>query len=138
MVLFVEAFSIARLAQQIRTRPLPEVARRISGVHLALRTSSTLRAAAAAARATARGARRWGWLDTCLTRSLTAAGLISRARTVALNLGFRPGATTPADGHAWLMIDGERLDLTRPERLTEAPYTPSHTIVIHPPEVRHE
>jgi hypothetical protein len=41
---------------------------------------------------------------------------------VVLYVGFRPGSDeNPVDGHAWLTVDGERLDVDPPDR-DRAPY----------------
>ncbi len=110
LLLAAAALRLAGRAQAVARRPLPEVARGIARVR-GPRTRDTARAVLAARRAGARGARWFGWLDTCLTRSLVVAGLL-RGRRVVLRLGFRPPrGAGPVDGHAWLEVDGERVEV---------------------------
>jgi hypothetical protein len=46
--------------------------------------------------------------------------LLSSDHEVVLHLGFRPGTgELRVDGHAWLVVDGERLDLTLPGEAVE-------------------
>ena len=64
----------------------------------------------------ARRAQRFGGLDSCLTRSLVAGAMLSEAHDVVLHVGFRPGTEeVPLDGHAWLTVDGGRLDAIAPD-----------------------
>ena len=124
LVLFGEALRLTRTAQRIRTEPLEQVVRSLSSGALVAHATSPLRAALAANRAGIRGARWFGWLDTCLTKSLTAGGLLAKRRRVVLRVGFRPGdAATTVDGHAWLGVDGEELQLSAPPDLGPNPYS---------------
>jgi hypothetical protein len=124
LVLFGEALRLLRTAQKIRSEPLEKVVDRLSSGGLVAHAASPRRAALAANRAGARGARWFGWLDTCLTKSLTAGALLARRRRVVLRVGFRPGCgATTVDGHAWLGIDGEDLQLSAPPDLGPNPYS---------------
>jgi hypothetical protein len=124
LVLFGEALRLMRTAQRIRSEPLEKVVDRLSSGGLVAHAASSRRAALAANRAGARGARWFGWLDTCLTKSLTAGGLLARRRRVVLRVGFRPGGSmTTADGHAWLGVDDEDLQLSAPPDLGPNPYS---------------
>jgi len=77
----------------------------------------------AASRACARYGRWFGGLNSCLTRSLVAGALLCGAHDVMLHVGFRPGTEElPVDGHAWLSVDGEKLDVANPGEVT-VPYT---------------
>ena len=124
LVLFGEALRLMRTAQRVRTEPLEKVVDRLSCGSLVTHPTSPRRAALAANRAGVRGARWFGWLDTCLTKSLTAGGLLARQRRVVLRVGFRPGnGTTTVDGHAWLAVDDEDLQLSAPPDLGPNPYS---------------
>ncbi len=124
LVLFAEALRLTRAAQRIRSEPLDEVVSQVSGGAIFAHTGNPRRAALAANRAGARGARWFGWLDTCLTKSLAAGGLLATRRRVVLRVGFRPGSeATEADGHAWIGIDGEELQLSAPPDLGPNPYS---------------
>jgi hypothetical protein len=59
----------------------------------------------------ARIARRLGGLDSCLTRSMTLAALLSRKQPVVLNLGFAPPdvAGGVPKGHAWVTLSGRNV-----------------------------
>ena len=79
----------------------------------------------AAQRACSRWARWFGGLDTCLTRSLVAGALLAGSHEVVLHVGFRPtdrGAEA-VDGHAWLVVDGEVLELTGLDHEHGEPYS---------------
>ncbi len=79
----------------------------------------------AAQRACNRWARWFGGLDTCLTRSLVAGALLAGGHEVVLHVGFRPtdrGAEA-VDGHAWLVVDGEVVELTGLDHEHGEPYS---------------
>ena len=121
VLLFLKAVPVVRAAQAVQTRPLPEVV-------AALGTRGSGLAVEDAVRAAQRACNRWGrWfdgLDTCLTRSLTAGALLAGDHEVVLQVGFRPtdvGAEA-VDGHAWLLVDGEMVELTGRDHEHEAPY----------------
>jgi hypothetical protein len=87
------------------------------------------RVARAAGRATARWARWFGGLDSCLTRSLVAGSMLAPYGEVVLQVGFRPGEEeNVVDGHAWITVDGEpvgedgRLALESYERVLSIPF----------------
>ena len=124
LLLFAEALRLTRRAQRVRGEPLEEVVRLVAGGGLVAHTDLPQRAALAANRAGARGARWFGWLNTCLTKSLTAGGLLATRRQVVLHVGFRPGSeASMVDGHAWLGVDGKEIQLSAPPDLGEKPYT---------------
>ena len=78
------------------------------------RVDEPVEAMRAAQRACNRWARWFGGLDSCLTRSLVAGALLAGSHEVVLHVGFRPtdqGAEA-VDGHAWLVVDGEVVELT--------------------------
>lgn len=121
LVLFLAALPLARRAQQVSCVPLPrlvaEMAAEGSG-----RSADPDRVLRAASRACARCARWFGGVDTCLTRSLVAGALLCGGdRAIELHVGFRPGRNAVVDGHAWLMVDGVRLDAEQPGQHAE-PY----------------
>ncbi len=121
LVLFVKALPMARLAQRVRSTPLPEVVAAMGAG--GGREMDSRRARVAAGRACSLFCRLFGGLDSCLTRSLVAGAMLSAAHEVLLHVGFRPGSReVPLDGHAWLTVDGERLDLERPDEDVR-PYT---------------
>jgi len=59
----------------------------------------------------ARIAHRLGGLDSCLTRSMTLAALLSRTQPIVLNLGFAPPLVTGGAprGHAWVTLSGKNV-----------------------------
>ncbi len=128
LCLFFEALALQGLAQRISREPVDAVARALGRAWVPLRTSTPGRAAAAARRAGVRGARWAGWLDTCLTRSLVAAALLDGSRRVVLHVGFRPGEDG-TDGHAWLSVDGRRLELSTPPG-SQLPWEETLTLTI--------
>ncbi|NOZ78446.1 MAG: lasso peptide biosynthesis B2 protein [Acidobacteria bacterium] len=129
LVLFFEALLAAHRAQGIRSRSFSDVVASLVNVHLPLRTSEPPRAIAAAIRALTRGKRHSGWLDTCLTRSLTAAVLVKAPVRPALAIGFRPSlGEAPVDGHAWLLFNGHCYDLSSPGDLDARPFSQVLTV----------
>jgi hypothetical protein len=114
VVLFLKALPLARKAQRVRFAPLPEVvaAMGVGGG----RERDPRRAEVAAGRACLRYGRWCGGLDTCLTRSLVAGAMLSGHHDVVLHVGFRPGSDeVPLDGHAWLTVNGEKMDTISPD-----------------------
>ncbi len=114
LLLFLSALPVALAAQQVKTRPLPEVARRVTAIGALITTEEPDQAARAAVRALNRLKRWYGALDTCLTRSLVAGALLAR-EDVVLNIGFRPDPdpeSDSTDGHAWLTLADQPLELT--------------------------
>ena len=121
VVLFLTALPMAKRAQIVTSKPLPAAVQMMAIAEG--RVVEPPRARAAAARACARYERWFGGLNSCLTRSLVAGALLCGAHEVVLHVGFRPGTDElPVDGHAWLTVDGEVLDLTDPGDRT-VPYT---------------
>ncbi len=99
---------------------MPEVVAAMGGV--AGREKEARRVQVAAGRACSAYGRLFGGLDSCLTRSLVAGAMLSEAHDVVLHVGFRPGSDdVPVDGHAWLTVDGARLDAIPPDDL-DRPY----------------
>jgi len=128
-VRFLRAMPVALAAQGVREKPIPEVVgkvRRWSGRGRVERVEDAVRAAQ---RACNRWARWFGGIDTCLTRSLVAGGLLAGSRDVVLHVGFRPSdqGVEAVDGHAWLVVDGERVELTGRDHEHEAPYETART-----------
>jgi hypothetical protein len=109
--LFLRALPLARRAQAVKVEPLPKVVERVGAPG---RGNSVEEAMRAAQRACGRWGRWFGGLDTCLTRSLVAGALLAGDHEVVLHVGFRPTAegAGAVDGHAWLVVDGETLELT--------------------------
>jgi len=153
LLLFLAALPLARRAQRVRDTRLPDVVAAMAargalhrglpvldllprpaggvdaGASNGLRTVDTERVARAAGRATARWARWFGGLDSCLTRSLVAGGMLAGAGEVVLQVGFRPGEPErTVDGHAWVTVDGRpvgpdgQLAEERYERVLEIPF----------------
>jgi len=123
LLLFLTALSLAARVQRVRTVPLPRLVDRLNRSRPLVATASTRRAAVAAGRACGRLGRWFGGLDTCLTRSLVAGILLAPRTDVMLHVGFRPGHEKNIDGHAWLAVDGEEIQVTMPPGLDQAPYT---------------
>ena len=119
--LFVRALPLARVAQAVKTTRLPEVVERLGARRGGVSVEAAVRAAQ-------RACGRWAWwfggLDTCLTRSLVAGALLAGDHEVVLHVGFRPTEQGAAavDGHAWLVVDGEVVELTGLDHEHEAPY----------------
>ena len=114
IVLFVRALPVAIAAQGVTEEPLPEVIEKVLSRSRQRGVEEPAEAMRAAQRACNRWGRWFGGLDTCLTRSLVAGGLLAGSHEVVLHVGFRPtdrGADA-VDGHAWLVVDGEALELT--------------------------
>ena len=124
VLLFVRALPLARMAQVVRVEPLPKVVERMGARNYGISMDEAIRAAQ---RACGRWARWFGGLDTCLTRSLVAGALLAGSHEVVLHVGFRPtdrGADA-VDGHAWLVVDGEALELTGLDHGHGEPYESS-------------
>jgi hypothetical protein len=121
LLLLLRALPLARQAQQVSDTPVPELVADMSAPRLSYR-SSPERIALAAARATARWARWFGGIDTCLTRSLAAGAMLAGGGEVVLHVGFRPGQEERiVDGHAWITVDGEPVGADG--RVAGEPYT---------------
>ncbi len=108
LAIFMKALVLARRAQRVGSRPLPQVVAEMMRSGGGPLTISTERMNRATVRATSRWARWGGGRDTCLVRSLVLGALLfNRGRTV-LTIGFRPGEhPADPDGHAWLTLDGK-------------------------------
>ena len=122
IVLFVRALPVARVAQSVKVEPIPKVIERLGVRGRGIAVDDAIRAAQ---RACGRWARWFGGLDTCLTRSLVAGALLAGSHEVVLHVGFRPtdqGAEA-VDGHAWLVVDGEVLELTGLDHEHGEPYS---------------
>lgn len=131
LVLFLRALPLARGAQAVKTTPLPEVVERLGARRGGVSVDDAVRAAQ---RACGRWARWFGGLDTCLTRSLVAGALLAGDHQVVLHVGFRPTEQGAAavDGHAWLVVDGEVVELTGLDHEHEAPYETTLALVMEP------
>ncbi len=108
------AVPLAATAQRAREVPLPELVE-----ILARRPGPSSPEAPRVLAAASRAVRLWsavaGSLDSCLVRSLVAGRMLAPHHAVRLVLGFRPTETAgAADGHAWLDVDGEPLQVTAP------------------------
>jgi hypothetical protein len=107
VLMMLRALPLARQSQRVSDTPVPLVAAAMSASARRF-GSEPERVALAAARATARWARWFGGIDTCLTRSLTAGAMLAARGEVVLHVGFRPGQEENVlDGHAWITVDGE-------------------------------
>jgi hypothetical protein len=127
IILFFKALPVARAAQCVRSEPLPKAVDRVCATVGGAAVGDLDQAVSASRRACGRYARWFGGLDTCLTRSLVAGALLSASREVVLHIGFRPtevGADA-VDGHAWLVVDGETVELTGLDHRHEEPYSSS-------------
>lgn len=104
---FLKALALARRAQRVASRPLPDVVVEMTKIGGRPGSLSIERLTRATARATSRWAKWSGGRDTCLVRSLVLGALLAGRGRAVLTVGFRSGddATTP-DGHAWLTLDG--------------------------------
>ncbi|MCP4897070.1 MAG: lasso peptide biosynthesis B2 protein [bacterium] len=123
VLLVLRALVLARKAQQVRRRPVRDVVTELGSTHGIVNPRSAEQAVRAATRAGIRYARWFGGLDTCLTRSLVAGALLSPNHDVELNMGCRtPNGEALVDGHAWLLVDGRRVDATA-QAQNEEPYT---------------
>jgi hypothetical protein len=123
LLLFLSALRLAVAAQRVRRDPLPELVRRLGALRQPVTTPEPARAARAATRACSRIGRWFGGLDTCLTRSLVAGAMLAARGDVVLHVGFRSGHELPIDGHAWLVVGNDSVQLTTPANLTDLPYT---------------
>jgi hypothetical protein len=107
LLLFLRALGLARRAQRVSVEPITLVVEDMKGRGGGNGRYSSDRLALATARATARWARWFGGLDTCLIRSLVLGSMLADRQDVALVVGFRPGAEDVAvDGHAWVTVAG--------------------------------
>jgi len=124
ILLYVRSLPIAMAAQAVREKPLPEVVERVCGRAWRGEVREPVEALQAAQRACNRWARWFGGLDSCLTRSLVAGALLAESHEVVLHVGFRPSdqGAKAIDGHAWLVVDGEVVELTGLDHEHEEPY----------------
>ena len=107
LLLFLRALGLARRAQRVSVAPISLVVEDINRRGGGNGRYSVDRLALATARATARWARWFGGLDTCLIRSLVLGSMLADRQDVALVIGFRPGVEDAAvDGHAWVTVAG--------------------------------
>jgi hypothetical protein len=121
LLLLLRALPLARQAQQVSDAPVPKLVADMSAARRRSRAGPE-RIALAAARATARWARWFGGIDTCLTRSLAAGAMLAGSGEVVLHVGFRPGQEERiVDGHAWITVDGEPVGADG--RVAGEPYT---------------
>jgi hypothetical protein len=127
VVLFLRALPVAAAAQRVQSEPLPAVVAAVRARAIGPGVGDPAAAVRAAQRACARWARWFGGLDSCLTRSLVAGALLAGRHEVVLHVGFRPSQAGAAavDGHAWLRVDGELVELTGLDHDHGEPYTTS-------------
>ena len=124
LALFVGALRLFRTASSVRSLPISETLYELTQRWTAVRTDSARRAVAACQRAGPRAARWLKTLDTCLTRSMVAATMISPRSCVHLAIGFRPSSDdAPVDGHAWIIVAGKSFQLSTPPDLDTRPYS---------------
>ena len=126
-LLFFRTLPIAVAAQSIRTEPLPKVVEKVLSLSGRRGVEDPAEALRAAQRACGRWAKWFGGIDTCLTRSLVAGGLLAGNHGVVLHVGFRPVDQGPraVDGLAWLVVDGEVMELTGMDHEAGEPYETS-------------
>jgi hypothetical protein len=123
LFLALAALRMARAAQLVKYRPIKDVMRVLVSTSGLPKCKKPRSAARAAARGGLRFDRWFGGLDTCLTRSLVAGAMLCRSHDVELHLGCRVSeGRAPIDGHAWLVVDGERIE-TSGAQSSEKPYT---------------
>ena len=127
IMLFFRALPMATAAQGVKEDPLPKVIEKVLSRSGRGGVCAPAEAIRAAQRACSRWGRWFGGLDTCLTRSLVAGGLLAGSHEVVLHVGFRPTdrGADGVDGHAWLIVDGEALELTGLNERHEEPYESS-------------
>lgn len=114
ILLAARTLGLAAAAQRVREVPLPELIESLRR-RRAPSCADPGRARAAAGRALRLLRLVFGSLDTCLVRALTVARLLAPHHEVSLCLGFRPVPSgVPADGHAWLLVDGGELQVATP------------------------
>jgi hypothetical protein len=107
LLLFLRALGLARRAQKVSVEPITMVVKGMYPHGGGNRRHTADRLALATARATARWARWFGGLDTCLTRSLVLGSMLAGHQDVVLVIGFKPGADEEAiAGHAWVTVAG--------------------------------
>jgi hypothetical protein len=112
---------LARQSQRVSDTPVPLVVAAMAASRRRFGAAPE-RVALAAARASARWARWFDGIDTCLTRSLTAGAMLAARGEVVLHIGFRPGLEESVlDGHAWITVDGEPVGSDA--RMAGEPYT---------------
>lgn len=114
ILLFAQACRLFLSTRRLsRGAPIARLADRLLAKHLLPRGVRP----EAARLATARAARRLGWvpglLTTCLPRSLVTGTLLADREDVELVIGVRRGAEShhPLDGHAWLTVASEPLEV---------------------------
>ena len=121
---FLAALRLTPKAQKVKILPLPAVIETMGRAGWSSLVDPG-EATRAAQRACGRWARWFGGIDTCLTRSLVAGALLAGSHEVVLHVGFRPTDQGPesVDGHAWLVVDGEVLELTGLDHEHGEPYS---------------
>jgi hypothetical protein len=109
LLLFGQALRLCRLARGTGSQaPLPERIVALSsrrGLPTGVAPDAAQRATV---RASTRAARWFGSRDTCLTRAVVAAALLSDHEDVLLHVGFAAPAAGggPLEGHAWVTVGG--------------------------------
>lgn len=108
-------------AQAIRRKPLADVLSQLAGLTVRSRSIALEQVVCATLRAGHFGARRLGWLDSCLTRSLVAAALSQGREDVRIHIGFQDAQDDrPDTGHAWVTVGAALLlddhDPAQPDR----------------------
>lgn len=115
LLLFFQAFRLARRAQAIDRTPLPQLVvalPRLGGLPRDVDPEDALRATL---RAVSRGERWFGWRGTCLVKALVLSSLLADREGVELVIGVRKGTgASPIDGHAWVRVGGREFSLLGP------------------------
>lgn len=129
--LFLQAFRLARRAQDVRRVPLPRLVPRLAALRGRPRGVDPDEALRATLRAVSRGERWFGWLGTCLAKALVLSALLADRDDVVLVLGVRRGTgTTPIDGHAWVRVGEREISLLGPGEAADAGYETLTTLPV--------
>ena len=120
------AVPLVAAAQRAREVPLPDLVTVLTA-RPAPSSPDVRRALSAASRASRLLHGLTGALDSCLIRSLVAGRMLAPHHEVRLVTGFRPGRDgAHAEGHAWLEVDGEPLQVSPPPE--GPPFERAHSI----------
>ena len=131
VLLFLHALRLARRAQAVGRTPLPALVAQLPRLRCLPREVDPDDALRATLRATTRGQRSFGWLGTCLVKSLVLSALLSDRDGVELVVGFRPlESDSKLDGHAWVRLGGREFSFLGSLESADAGYVRLHALPV--------
>ena len=111
-------------AQRIKNEPLDQLLTRLCNTRW-LPTDVELNKAVDATILSGKIVAKLGRLNSCVTRSLVLATILSDRSNISIQIGFRSPHMHGVEGHAWVLVDNKPIEFSR----GETRFIQSHQIV---------